>query len=939
MAAAFTSSTVTASRRTLLQHVVSTPAVFGFASTSSKPLTATAWQYFNTSMPQDARSTSITVSSLMDRWLMPASEALAGLRDLFPPWLLAAPKRRTTHSAKRMKASNKALKEKNITSFQGPEFVPYQNGKRGWEAKPGTKETVRIPEKWNGRIGVRRGCSGQGKDLKCLMADTPGGLEPELYVLTPSNLAEFNLAGWQENDFYDISQVPGIVTPMALEPAESSCKSVICEQDRMSECPEELRITDPTTKNILGCRAACFAGINSQEPSLNCCSGKFNSWQECPSDQIDHYRYFKDICTDAYAAPYDNAPGLPVVDWSCPTKLKTSYTITFCPGGSGAASNTNDKPKEDGKPGTDREERPQKGEQDRDRDEKEGNKTEQDKSGKDEELMTKTNEAPSQASPQSNPPTSPSNAIRGASNSVSPSASSYSQSSQNAASGAGSHMSEGPEVAVPTGTASIASETDSSPAESTFDKLSKETWWVIGGGAALVALIIIVLCVFAFRQKQPQYQRAPVWPTVTSFKGDGFAVYDNGKRGWEAKAGHKQVITVPEKWNGRIGVRRGCSGEGENMKCVAGDTPGGLEPDSNLAEFNLAGWGNNDFWDISYVQGILAPISVQAVHHECKSLVCAQYILERCPDELAIKDPQTEDVIGCRSACLAGLNAGQNSINCCSGKYNTKETCPSKQIQHYDFFKAMCPMGYAAPFDFATPGMPAVDFTCPNDFKSDYVITFCPGGDPKVNKPKQDNDEPTHPTSGPVIVMPEKQGKPEKEEMPEKDEKPEKEEKSDKDEQPDKDEKTEEKPTIRPKQTEIQETTKSTELPDHTTSTTTSTSTETTTASVSAAAVGTEQTASSPSRTVSPDVAANAADPSPSAVAAEQGGFDSWIKSISEQTWWFIGGGVALFVIVVIVLCIVCCRQQRGPTYQKASQFDDDEEQAALGDNRRVNSD
>ncbi|KWU45321.1 hypothetical protein RHOSPDRAFT_8760, partial [Rhodotorula sp. JG-1b] len=34
-----------------------------------------------------------------------------------PPWLLAAPKRRTTHGAKRMRSSNKGLKEKqNIVS-------------------------------------------------------------------------------------------------------------------------------------------------------------------------------------------------------------------------------------------------------------------------------------------------------------------------------------------------------------------------------------------------------------------------------------------------------------------------------------------------------------------------------------------------------------------------------------------------------------------------------------------------------------------------------------------------------------------------------------------------------------------------------------------------------------------------------------------------------
>ncbi|GAA5953500.1 hypothetical protein JCM8115_000542 [Rhodotorula mucilaginosa] len=47
-------------------------------------------------------------------------DTLAGLRELLPPWLLAAPKRRTTHGAKRMRSSNKGLKEKqNIVSCPG----------------------------------------------------------------------------------------------------------------------------------------------------------------------------------------------------------------------------------------------------------------------------------------------------------------------------------------------------------------------------------------------------------------------------------------------------------------------------------------------------------------------------------------------------------------------------------------------------------------------------------------------------------------------------------------------------------------------------------------------------------------------------------------------------------------------------------------------------
>ncbi|GAA6032807.1 hypothetical protein JCM8097_000803 [Rhodosporidiobolus ruineniae] len=44
-------------------------------------------------------------------------DTLAGLRDLLPPWVLAVPKSRTTHGAKRMRSANKGLKEKqNLVS-------------------------------------------------------------------------------------------------------------------------------------------------------------------------------------------------------------------------------------------------------------------------------------------------------------------------------------------------------------------------------------------------------------------------------------------------------------------------------------------------------------------------------------------------------------------------------------------------------------------------------------------------------------------------------------------------------------------------------------------------------------------------------------------------------------------------------------------------------
>ncbi|ORY85394.1 hypothetical protein BCR35DRAFT_259858, partial [Leucosporidium creatinivorum] len=48
--------------------------------------------------------------------LVPES-TLEALRELLPPWVLAVPKSKTTHSAKKMRSANKGLKEKhNVVS-------------------------------------------------------------------------------------------------------------------------------------------------------------------------------------------------------------------------------------------------------------------------------------------------------------------------------------------------------------------------------------------------------------------------------------------------------------------------------------------------------------------------------------------------------------------------------------------------------------------------------------------------------------------------------------------------------------------------------------------------------------------------------------------------------------------------------------------------------
>ncbi|GAA5835204.1 hypothetical protein JCM11251_006643 [Rhodosporidiobolus azoricus] len=62
-------------------------------------------------------SISLSTSSAAPSLASLIPDTLAGLRDLLPGWVLAVPKSKTTHSAKRMRSANKGLKEKqNLVS-------------------------------------------------------------------------------------------------------------------------------------------------------------------------------------------------------------------------------------------------------------------------------------------------------------------------------------------------------------------------------------------------------------------------------------------------------------------------------------------------------------------------------------------------------------------------------------------------------------------------------------------------------------------------------------------------------------------------------------------------------------------------------------------------------------------------------------------------------
>ena len=90
--------------------------------------------------------------------------------------------------------------------------------------------------------------------------------------------------------------------------------------------------------------------------------------------------------------------------------------------------------------------------------------------------------------------------------------------------------------------------------------------------------------------------------------------------------GASHAFTLPTEWGGRFWGRTGCvfdadgAGSCETADCGKAKCGGaGGKPPATLAEFQLAGFGGKDFYDISLVDGYNLPMSVTPVAgHGCR---------------------------------------------------------------------------------------------------------------------------------------------------------------------------------------------------------------------------------------------------------------------------------------------------------------------------------
>lgn len=99
----------------------------------------------------------------------------------------------------------------------------------------------------------------------------------------------------------------------------------------------------------------------------------------------------------------------------------------------------------------------------------------------------------------------------------------------------------------------------------------------------------------------------------------------------------------------------------------------------------------------------------------CTATGCAGDLNNACPDGLKVSDGS--ESVACKSAC----EAFGDPQYCCSGAYDTPETC--RPTVYSEFFKTACPGAYSYAYDDGTS-----TFTCAG---ADYLITFCPSPSPR----------------------------------------------------------------------------------------------------------------------------------------------------------------------------------------------------------------
>ncbi|OMO88615.1 Thaumatin [Corchorus olitorius] len=214
-----------------------------------------------------------------------------------------------------------------------------------------------------------------------------------------------------------------------------------------------------------------------------------------------------------------------------------------------------------------------------------------------------------------------------------------------------------------------------------------------------------------------------IWPGTLA----GSGTPQLSTTGFRLDSGQSVRISSVPGWSGRIWGRTGCSFDATGVgSCQTGDCGGRLECDGNgatppasLFEITLGAGNDQDFYDVSIVDGYNLPIvaAPRGVYGGCNATGCAYDLNMGCPKELQVVGGDggamaPGRVVACKSACEAfGLDQ-----YCCSGEFANPTTC--RPSFYSTIFKRACPRAYSYAYDDGTS-----TFTCK---AYEYLIIFCP---------------------------------------------------------------------------------------------------------------------------------------------------------------------------------------------------------------------
>jgi hypothetical protein len=188
-----------------------------------------------------------------------------------------------------------------------------------------------VSHDWTGRIWARTNCSFNESTNTgpCFTGSCGNVMNCTLSGEPPTTLAEFNLLGWQNLSFWDISLVNGFNLPMAIYPSPSGPKP-ICQwatdpESMKDHCPQELVFYADEPKSYLQV-AGCMSACDQYGDAKYCCTGNKNSPDSCSPSRYS--KPFKEMCPDAYTYAYDDKTST----FATATGPDWSYEVVFCPG-------------------------------------------------------------------------------------------------------------------------------------------------------------------------------------------------------------------------------------------------------------------------------------------------------------------------------------------------------------------------------------------------------------------------------------------------------------------------------------------------------------------------------------------------------------------------------------------------------------------------------